>query len=313
MMHRLQRMEEVMDRFLGAEPVKSVEDNDEIDTLLDLTIKEDKSTTKDDQLAKLEPPDLVRHEEYQKYMDTQRVNRELLHTYNRLNAIWKLIYVTMQGFFVTAEASDVTSVRNQGPLGLHDELHFSIKLTSSLFTTTLEFTHVTKNDTQERFIGYSSKDMKIQEIEHGLEPILFSLYDQAEHKPEPIRFKFSKELYKSDEWNFTPFDTVAELMDAQFVAYDILSQLQSVLRYNKTLEVVRIFNEKTSMFTDIPTEIQKSILENYKEMADEAATNQLRSLLLQCRPGFSPPMSLEYVRSSNLTSEQAAAARAAGP
>ena len=287
-MHSLQRMEQAMDRFLGTGAQE--ERGDDIDQLLALSLKNDEPTAKEDRSANPEPPDLVCDAAYRKYIDERtRGDREILHTYNRLNAIWKSIYTSMEAFFVKAEASAATISRYQGPHRTDDLIQFNIKLTSSFFDATLNFTHVTDNARPERSIGYNTRDMKFLESGSGLTPIAFTL---------------SKELYKSDEWNFTPFNTVTELMDAQFVAFDVLSQLQPVLLYNRTREVVRVFSE-AAVLTFLSGDLKESILKHYREVSYEAAVNQLRLLLLQCRPRFHPPMSLEHVRSSDLTSEQA--------
>jgi hypothetical protein len=292
MMRSLQRMEQAMDRFLGTDAQE--EGGDDIDQLLALSLQNDESTAEKDRSANPEPPDLVCDAAYRKYIDDHvRFDREILHTYNRLNAIWKSIYTSMEAFFVKAEANAATISRYQGPHRTDDLIQFNIKLTSSFFDATLNFEHVTDNARRERSIGYNTRDMKFLESGSGLTPIAFTL---------------SKELYKSDEWNFTPFNTVTELMDALFVSFEVLSQLQSVLLYNRTREVVRIFSEATYL-SFLSDDLKKSILEHYKEVSNEAAVNQLRLLLLQCRPGFHPPMSLEHVRSSNLTQEQAAAGR----
>jgi hypothetical protein len=292
MMHSLQRMEQAMDRFLGTGAQE--ERGDDIDQLLALSLKNDEPTAKEDRSANPEPPDLVCDAAYRKYIDERtRGDREILHTYNRLNAIWKSIYTSMEAFFVKAEASAATISRFQGPHQTDDLIQFNIKLTGSFFKATLNFTHVTKYNRPERYIGYNTNDMKLDDSETGLDP---------------IRFTFSKALYKSDDYNRTPFNTEAELMDARFVAYDVLSQLQPVLLYNRTREVVRVFSE-AAILTFLSGDLKESILKHYREVSYEAAVNQLRLLLLQCRPGFHPPMSLEHVRSSNLTQEQAAAGR----
>jgi hypothetical protein len=288
MMHSLQRMEQAMDRFLGTDAQE--EGGDDIDQLLALSLKNDESIAEEDQPAKPEPPDLVCDAAYRKYIDERtRGDREISHTYNRLNAIWKSIYTSMEAFFVKAKAIAATIRRFQGPHQTDDLIQFNIKLTGSFFNATLNFTHVTKYNRPERYIGYNTNDMTLNESETGLDP---------------IRFTFSKALYKLDEYNLTPFNTEAELMDARYVAYDVLSQLQPVLLYNRTLEVVRVFSE-ASILTFLSGDLKDFILKQYKEVSDEAAANQLRLLLLQCRPGFHPPMSLEHVRSSDLTSEQA--------
>jgi hypothetical protein len=290
MMHSLQRMEQAMDRFLRTDAHE--EGGDDIDQLLALSLQNDESKAEEDQPAKPEPPDLECDDAYRNYIDSHvRFNREIQHTYNRLNAIWKLIYVSMEAFFVKAEANAATLERSMGHRGTDDFVRFKIKLTCSFFNATLNFTHVTDNARPERSIGYNARDMQFLEDGSGLAPITFTL---------------RKELYKSDEWNFTPFNTVTELMDAQFVAFDVLSQLQPVLLYNRTREVVRVFSE-AAVLTCLSGDLKEFILKQYKEVSDEAAANQLRLLLFQCRPGFHPPMSLEHVRSSNLTQEQAAA------
>jgi len=294
MMHRLQRMEAAMERFLGTGPMVSEEDDEDM-RLVDEIFRDD-----EDQSTNTEPPELPTDAPYKEYLERLKtLRREEGHTYERLNAIWKQIFKFTQAFFVTATVTPATLTRNQGAFNLNDEIEFSIHLDSELFTADLQFKYIEDKRDTLRWIEYASANMKLKRDETNLTPIVF---------------KQQKMLYEAVVGQSTPYDLEAEHMDALFVAYDVLSNLQRVLRYNKVLVAVQLFRPHVSpqMPGDLSDTAKEIIFETYRKQAEEAATNLLRSLLLQCRPGFTPPMSLTYARRNTMTRQRAEERAAAG-
>jgi hypothetical protein len=279
MMHSLQRMDAAMERFMGAKENPASE------------------ILADGETRPTEPPDLQPGAMYQRLCD--RSEQFDLDTYARLNSIWKQIFKFTKAFVVTATAGPAELKRYPGDpddedsRSMTEEIVFSIHLESELFTADVQLSYmndmnVRYENEKVRWIEYSSTNMQFKRKETGLIPIVF--YER-------------KMLFDSVTRRITPYNPEKENMDALFVAYDVLSSLQRVLKYNKMLSVVKSLSshQAPSMPADLPDTAKDTIFAETRKQTEEVAARLLVSLLQQCRPGFLPGMSLIDARSNNLT------------
>jgi hypothetical protein len=279
MLHKLKRMDATMGRFLGSAEA----------------------------LPGTEPGDLKCEHYYRRYVDDPIVqfNKD---AYARLNSIWKQIFQFAQAFSVTATASsailDISEVydaweRNPAFCEMIHAIEFSIHLECRLFEVDVYFVHVEQflvnsERERERWISYSTDNMHFKRQATNLAP---------------IKFFEKKMLHNSVAGNISAYNKEAEDKDALFVAYDVLSSLQRVLRYNKVLSNVVFLRptepvsdaQRPNRLDDLPDDIKYMICDKSRKDAAQEATTRLKSLLAQYNPDFNPAMSLKYARASNLT------------
>jgi hypothetical protein len=112
-----------------------------------------------------------------------------------------------------------------------------------------------------------------------------------------------KMLYDSTHNPDLEYNKELEDKDAYFLVFDLLSNLQAVLRHNQLTDRMKVFNPilKQGMLPD-PAIVR--IREIWIQEAENKVIHYLRGMLEMCRPGFTPAMSLDAVLRSNLTTEK---------
>jgi hypothetical protein len=287
MLHRLKRMDAAMERFLGS----SEEGNEVVSEMSDLSLK-----------SKL--PVLEIGASYKTYLDKKQLLRVHRDTYERLDLIWKQTFLFTEIFGVSATAGPAEIKIDLGPpsdIDSHvdddhedtERISFEVSLKCSLFTVDVKFVHT-------EIIRYD--DRKMRSIEYTISNMKSERPDVWRHVP---KLRATKMLYNSMNGVLdpNPYNRDLEDKDAYFLAFDLLSNLQAVLRHNQLIDRMKVLYPILKHGHLPDTAIDK-IRELWIQDAKNNVMHHLRGMLEMCRPGFTPAMDLNDVLESTLTAEE---------
>jgi hypothetical protein len=285
MLHRLKRMDAAMERFLGS----SEEGNEVVSEMSDLSLK-----------SKL--PVLKIGASYKTYLDQKQPSRFHRDTYERLDLIWKQVFLFTDDYGVSATAGPAeikcvkdppSNIESHVPDDRQDSEHisFEVRLECSLFTVNVKFVHTEitrRDDRKERFIEYIISNMKSERP------------DVWRHMP---KLRATKMLYDSIHGDLDPYNRDLEDRDAYFLVFDLLSNLQAVLRHNHLIDRMKVLYPILKQ-NNLPGPAIANIRELWIQEAKNKVMHYLRGMLEMCRPGFTPAMDLDEVLESTLTAEE---------
>jgi len=238
-----------------------------------------------------EPPELQYSN--RRYEVTDYLANEEQRLLNRLNAVWKRICVSLKLFHVTATAGSVVYTCKDSDDIVESEYKVKINLTCELFTADLQLVYT------ENTRGFRADDCD--------EDISYKLWNMViRHKSatlQPLVLNKSKRVFQTRDRYMVGFNQEAMLMDAMFVLYDILSSMRRLLICNKVLVAARALRKLKNKKTPepIPDDIKGFIFRSYRKVSEESANELLHSLLLECRPQWVAPESMEFILNNTLS------------
>jgi hypothetical protein len=210
---------------------------------------------------------------------------------DRLNAVWKSIYASMEQFHVSATAGSVTYDPYRSSSS--EDYKCTIHLKCILFTADLHLAYIRTESSS------SSDGHFARHIHYKLDNVVML------HQPSralPAGLDATKRVFESEPGHMIGPDHEAELMDAMFVPYDVLNSMRDLLIYNKMLIAVRGFRRSMtpSKANELREDVKEFIFKQYMKLAQESADALFRSLLLESRPQWVAPLRMEFIRQNTL-------------